>query len=58
MKKFWLKLLQLVAAVGIGGMAATMALEKNGVDPQAAKVVGGLVEQAIDDAAAKYGQEE
>lgn len=58
MKKFWIKVLQVIAAVGLGGFVATQALEKQGVDPAAAKIVGGVVEQAIDDAAEKYGQEE
>lgn len=58
MKKFFIRMLTVIAALGIGGMGTKMALEKNGIDPAAAGVVSNLVEQEIDRAADKYGSEE
>lgn len=57
MKKFLVRLLKGIAAMGLGGLIATQTLQHQGVDPVTAQAIGGAVEQRIDDAAAKLGEE-
>lgn len=57
MKKWLKKFLAFISAVGLGGLVTQQVLEHQGVDPVTARGVGAIVEQQIDDAAARAGEE-